>query len=138
MTKMSALRGFFYGGHIINKKILNYRGIDVGEVEVTGDDEVDAMAAMELLKQKGLYKEFSKVNAIFGQANAFAHTALEIHKTSLANPGPPDFKGIAPFIVNATFATELYLKSMHAVYGHVPQGHDLLSYMEGSGRKLKQ
>jgi len=58
-------------------------GIIVGEVEVTGDTAKDMEVARQFLRNKGLYKETTLVQAMFRQAVSFATTAAHLHRTDL-------------------------------------------------------
>jgi len=98
------------------KKEVILNGIVVGEVEATGDNEKDLQAVRAFLKEKGLHQEVSENDAMHGQANSFAETANNIYKKDLRR-SPYKGSSSAPFVVNATFSIEIYLKLsiMHMV-----------------------
>jgi hypothetical protein len=107
-------------------KSLKLDGVIVGEYLGSDDTQVDIEAARECLRSKGLYNPPSLVSAMFGQAAAFAYVANgtygELRKRA---PGKPLVA--APFVVNAAFSVELFLKTLHAVAtGISPRGHKLV------------
>lgn len=95
------------------------------EYESTGSDLQDIERCNEILRKKGLYKETSKINAMFGQANSFATTANEIYENKL-KVTPSNGASITPFIVNTVFSIELYMKTIHKINGKDIRGHDLI------------
>jgi hypothetical protein len=99
--------------------------IVVGEVEQTGNFDKDVEAVREFLKQKGLHKETTKVQAIFRQAVSFANTAAYIHKRDLLTI-PANGLSAVPFVVNSAFSLELYFKALLALHGSLTRGHSLL------------
>jgi hypothetical protein len=120
----------------MTKKDILLNGIVVGEHEATGDIREDAIAVQAILKDKGLYQEVSTNDAMFNQANSFATVATDLYKRDLkVSP----FKGVsvAPFIVNAVFSIELYLKAIHNAYGNKIKGHHLASIYKGMPKKGK-
>jgi hypothetical protein len=84
-----------------------------------------------------LHQEVTTNDAMFNQANAFAAVANNLYKTDLKKP---PFKGISvsPFVVNAVFSIELYLKTIHNVYGNTIKGHHLVSIYKGMPKKGKE
>ena len=66
-----------------------------------------------------------------GQANAFAEVSNGLYKRDLKNP---PFKGssVPTFEVNASFSIELYLKTIHDVYGNKIRGHHLSIIFSGN------
>ncbi len=109
---------------------------EIGKFIETGNAEADAQAAYEIFKASGLHKKLSKAEIIFGQANAFAHTALEIYKQHFSTE-PPTFRAIAPYVVNATLAIELFIKTLHGVQGNYPTGHKLVNLALGLQPKTR-
>lgn len=107
----------------VTKNVM-WNGKDVGTIQSRGDDEADTVAAAELLRQLGLYREASKADRMFSQAAAFTASAwllfekMNGDKTVLARYG-------APFVVNMAFSVELYLKALSEAYGQNLRGHDL-------------
>jgi hypothetical protein len=106
-------------------KTIVLNGVAVGELQSTGDLEADASAIREFLKDKGLYKETTLVQAMFRQAVSFATTAAHLHKTDLLK-SPRNVFSIVPFIVNSAFSIELYLKTLAQGHGKTLKGHELL------------
>ena len=111
------------------KKSILLNGLLVGEYEATGDPEQDIVLMNEFLKAKGLYRERTTAQATFMQALAFCRTAATIYERDLTGPnrhGP----SAAPFVVNAAFSIELYLKTLHELAGKGVRGHDLLKLLD--------
>ena len=106
------------------KKRVIVDGVVVGEIEATGDIERDVIATRAFLEKKGLPTEITRNDAMFHQANAFAQLARNIFRASFAH-SPYKVSNAAPFIVNATFSLEIYLKTIHQAYGRKIHGHDL-------------
>lgn len=119
------------------KKDILVDGIIVGSYDFTGDMKKDIEGAEAYLKEKGIHKEVSKNDAIFRQANSFAEVANHLYATGLKKS---PYKGayISPFIVNATFSIELYLKTIHDFYGNNIKGHHLASLFKGMPKKGKE
>jgi hypothetical protein len=64
---------------------------------------------------------------IFGQAVAFTTTAAHLFNNDLLGIPARRPASFGPFVVNAAFALELYLKALNCVYGNdVGRTHDLL------------
>jgi hypothetical protein len=59
---------------------------------------------------------------MFGQANAFAQTANLLYQRDLRK-SPYKGSSMAPFVVNAAFSIEFYLKTIHEAFGNVLRGH---------------
>jgi hypothetical protein len=101
-------------------------GIVVGEVMSTGDFERDAEVTRAFLKSKGLCKEITDFQAMFNQAMAFANTSALLYERDLRRT-PRKGVSVAPFVVNAAFSIELYLKALVAKHGaKPPKGHELV------------
>ena len=98
----------------------------IGEVPTTGDVQKDLEAATALMRAKGVYKKITAEQVIFGQAVAFATTASYLFNNDLLGTPPRNPVSTGPFVVNATFALELYLKTLNLLYGRkVGRSHDL-------------
>jgi hypothetical protein len=110
-------------------KKLYLDGKYVGEYEATGDFQRDRELAIALLREKGLYRETTPEQAIFRQAVSFATTASYLYKRDLTTV-PRNGVSVAPFVVNATFALELYLKTLGQLYNRALRGHDLLDLFD--------
>jgi hypothetical protein len=99
----------------------------IGEVPTTGDVQKDLEAAIGLMRAKGVYKKITAEQVIFGQAVAFANTAAYLFNNDLLGTPPRNPMSTGPFVVNATFAIELYLKTLNRLYGNdIGRTHDLL------------
>lgn len=109
-------------------KELKLNGIVVGEYLGSDDTDEDIEAARWSLRDKGLYKPPTLVQAMRGQAEGFTATAhLAYERMRLRGTGDPPTT-MVPFIVNAAFAVELYLKTLLRSAGVVPprQEHELV------------
>jgi hypothetical protein len=118
------------------KKDVLVNGILVGSHETTGDHLADIKAIDSWLKEKGIHEEVTKRDQMHGQANAFAHVANDLYKKGLSK-SPFDGKCVAPFIVNAAFSIELYLKTIHFSYGNKIRGHHLAALFKGMPKQGK-
>jgi hypothetical protein len=107
------------------RKIVLLNGVAVGEVISTGDPEKDALATQQLLKSKGLHKEPTRFQAVFSQAHSFANTSALLYERDLRRH-PRNGASIVPFVVNAAFAIELYLKALAQRHGVSLRGHELV------------
>ena len=107
------------------KKTVLLNGIVVGAVEATGDDEEDMKAVRAFLDARGLRKEVTPFQAAYNAALAFANTSAYLYERDLRRP-PRKGQNIAPFIVNATFAIELYFKALALKHGKTLRGHKLV------------
>ena len=63
---------------------------------------------------------------MFKQALSFSSIARKINHDGLRK-SPVDSNSITPFIVNATFSIEVYLKSINMLFGQKITGHALVS-----------
>jgi hypothetical protein len=106
-------------------KTLYFNGIVVGEAEATGDDALDVEVARRFLDEKGLRKPISQQDQMFRQAVSFATTSAYLYKNDLSS-APRNQFSIVPFIVNAAFGIELYLKTLGHIHGVRLHGHELL------------
>lgn len=106
-------------------KTVLFNGIAVGEVVSTGDVASDAEAVNQFLKSRGLHKEISSFQAVFNQAFAFANTAAYLYERDFRR-SPRKGTSAVPFVVNAAFGIELYLKALAQKHGIALRGHELL------------
>jgi hypothetical protein len=106
-------------------KTLKFQGEVVGEYLGSDDLDEDVAAARELLRQKGLDKRPSLPQTIYGQAAAFAYAADQIYR-ELRQRAPDRPIVAAPFVVNAAFSAELFLKALHNLDGETRRGHRLV------------
>lgn len=106
-------------------KTVLLNGIVVGEVISTGDVEEDSEAIRQFLKDKGLHKETTLFQAMFNQAVAFANTSAYLYERDLRRR-PRKGVSTVPFVVNAAFSIELYLKALAQKHGQSLKGHELV------------
>ena len=106
------------------KKLVLLNGIAVGEVEALGNDEQDVLAVREFLESRGLRKEVTPFQGAYNAALAFANTAAYLYDRDLRRP-PRRGQSVAPFVVNAAFAIELYFKALALKHGKTLRGHEL-------------
>lgn len=95
----------------------------------TGDTEKDAEAVRDFLKANGLHKEVLPFQAIFNQALAFANTSAYLYERDLRTSPRKGFSA-SPFVVNAAFSIELYLKALAQKHGGSLRGHELMKLYE--------
>jgi hypothetical protein len=110
--------------HIGPKTVL-LNGIAVGEVLSTGDTLQDVEAVRKFLKYKGLHKEIKLFQGMFNQAVAFANTSAYLYERDLRR-SPRKGASIVPFVVNAAFSIELYLKALAQKQDVALRGHELV------------
>jgi hypothetical protein len=107
-------------------KSLKLNGLIVGEYLGSDDVDEDIEAARDFLRAKELYNPPSLVSAMFGQAAAFAYVANATY-IELKSRGPEKPIVAAPFVVNAAFSVEVFLKTLHVIAtGSHPREHKLL------------
>ena len=107
------------------RKEVLLNGVIVGEYMATGDLEQDAIAARQVLIDKGVYVEISLFDSMRSQARAFANTSAYLYENDLKTP-PRKGMSAAPFAVNAAFSIELYLKALGQKHGVSLRGHELV------------
>jgi hypothetical protein len=107
-------------------KSLSLNGIVVGDYLASDDYDEDIQAARDMLRAKGLYDPPTTVMAMHGQADQFAFVADAAYRHIRDNRGPGKIIPLSPFVVNAAFSLELYLKTLHVVSGGNAWGHELL------------
>ena len=90
----------------------------VGYIKDVEDPKEAAKLAQELIKSKGLWREISKSKSIFNQAKSFAHTSAYIYEKDLKSL-PRNPQSITPFVVNAAFSAEMYLKCLQEIHGQM-------------------
>ncbi len=119
----------------MEKKIL-VNGIEIGAYATTGDNSKDIEAVREIIRQKGLEKEVTTNDAMFGQAISFATVAENIYADAFKeSPYKGNFMG--PFIVNGVFSVEVFLKTIHNAYGNKIKGHRLVELYKNMPNKGK-
>ncbi|CAB3752987.1 hypothetical protein [Paraburkholderia solisilvae] len=110
-------------------KNLYLNGIYIGDVPATGDNRKDAEVAHAYIKNKGLGREVTLVQRMFGQACSFANTAAYLYRNDLAR-APRNGLSMAPFVVNMAFSIEVYLKTLGQIHGATLRGHELLKLFD--------
>jgi len=108
---------------------VKHDGRIIGHIPNTGDGKTDAAAALQLLKDAGLYIPTSTFQAMFRQALSFCTTSSYLYKRDLQGHSK-NFYSMAPFVVNAALAIELYLKTLSAVHGKTLKGHALVKLFD--------
>ncbi|HET6329887.1 MAG TPA: hypothetical protein VFF76_03785 [Holophagaceae bacterium] len=105
-------------------KRLVVNGVEVGEFEASDDYMVELASCEALMKSLGIWDPPSKEMAMFNHAAAFSHAGGQIYRGLLSDHS--EFvRGAAPFVVNSTFATEIYLKTLSILHGVEIRGHEL-------------
>ncbi|MEX3839780.1 hypothetical protein [Paraburkholderia sp. BR10882] len=110
-------------------KKLYVNGVLIGEVPATGDIKQDAVIARAFIESKGLHREVTLVQSMFRQALAFANTSAYLYDKDLKNE-PRNGLSAAPFVVNISFAIELYVKTLGRIHGSSLKGHNLLALFD--------
>ncbi|PSU99765.1 hypothetical protein [Photobacterium kishitanii] len=108
----------------------------IGYIEDHEDQAIVQKRAENLLQSKGLLKDIPKAQTMFAQAQSFGQAAMLIYKRDLAN-FPRNPYGIAPFIVNAAFSVEMYLKCLQQAHGEIKGTHVLTSLYKALPNKVK-
>jgi len=107
------------------KKRLHHNGQYICDYESTGDDLKDLAAVNAIMAARGLDFKPTPEQAIFRQALSFANISADIFQKYLLIT-PPDGSGMAPFVVNAVFGIELYLKTLALQHGKKLRGHEIV------------
>jgi hypothetical protein len=116
---------------------LHFGGKFIGEVPNTGDMATDLKAMSELMRSRGI-EPLNRAQAAFGQASAFGMNAAHLFNTGLIGAPPLNPANLVPFVVNAAFAIELYLKTLGSLYDLKMHGHDLLDLLEELPAEAKE
>jgi hypothetical protein len=82
------------------------------------------------LRKRGLYHKPTVEQAIFRQAVSFASVSSLLYDRDLATVPAKNGISAVPFVVNAAFALELYLKTLGHLFGRAQRGHDLLGLFD--------
>ena len=117
-------------------KTVMYDNKPIGYVKDIPDQEEAARLAKELLQKKGLWRDISKPEMIYRQAQSFANTAAHIYEKDLKSL-PRSHLGICPFVVNAAFSAEMYLKCIQQIHGEVTEAHVLTALFKPLPNKVK-
>ena len=118
------------------KKEILLNGVAVGEYESTGEIRKDIKIVQKYLKENGLWKDVSIVDSMFGQAQSFAQTANELYVNKICKK-PRQPSAFSPFVVNAAFSIEVYLKAIHMLYGQRKSGHSIKGLYESLNKEAK-
>lgn len=115
-------------------KAVLLNGIVVGEVMSTGNTGRDTEVIRQYLKDKGLHKELTLFQAMLNQAVAFANTSALLYERDLRR-SPRRGVSAVPFVVNAAFSIELYLKALAQKHGVALRGHELVKLHKALPKK---
>lgn len=107
-----------------NRKEVVFEGRVVGEIASMGDVKRDAEAARDFLKSKGIQVEVTRFQAMLNLAVGFMNVSATLYERDLRKL-PFNAMSAAPFVVNAAFAIELYLKALAQKHGVALRGHEL-------------
>ena len=108
----------------------------VGYVKDVSDPKETIRLAQELIKSKGLSREISKSESIYNQAQSFANTAAYLYEKDLKSL-PRNPQSITPFVVNAAFSAEMYLKCLQEIHGQITESHVLTVLFKSLPNKVK-
>ena len=108
----------------------------IGYVKNVKDPKEAAKLAQDLIKSKGLWREISKSESIYNQAQSFANTSAYLYKKDLKSP-PINPQSITPFVVNAAFSAEMYLKCLQEVHEQITESHVLTVLFKSLPNKVK-
>jgi hypothetical protein len=110
-------------------KKLFANGKFVCEYEAPANQKEEIELCQRLLSEHGLDVETTEEQAIFRQAAAFSSIAASLYARDLTNV-PRNGMSVVPFVVNAVFALELYLKTFAKLHSLSLRGHDLLNLFD--------
>lgn len=108
------------------KKTTRVDGGLLCEYEAHEDLDEQIAKARKILEANGPRPKVSRFHAGRNIAVAFANTAAFLYERDLKTMPPSRAFSIVPFVVNSTFAIELFLKALHEKYGSAKRGHKLL------------
>lgn len=111
-------------------KTILLNGVAVGRYDSTGDLNADTELVNQFLKEKGLHKEPTPFSSAFSQACSFATASNYLFEKDLCR-SPRNGASVVPFVVNAAFSIELYLKALSLKHGSALRGHELAKLYEG-------
>ncbi|MGY3344703.1 MULTISPECIES: hypothetical protein [unclassified Bradyrhizobium] len=109
----------------MTRKTLYLNGKLICEYDAPADQQADIELCREMLKQRGLWETIGRERVLFNQAFAFANASAMIWTQKLGPSPVRDGHAAVPFVVNSSFATELYLKAIALVNGKKLHGHEL-------------
>jgi hypothetical protein len=108
----------------------------IGYVKDVADPKEAAKLTNDLMKSKGLWREIPKSESIYNQAQSFANTSAYLYEKDLKSL-PRNPQSITPFVVNAAFSAEMYLKYLQEVHGQVTESHVLTALFKALPNKVK-
>jgi hypothetical protein len=108
----------------------------IGYVKDVSDPKDAAKLAKDLMKSKGLWREISKSESMYNQAQSFANTSAYLYEKDLKSL-PRNPQSISPFVVNAAFSAEMYLKCLQEIHGEVRESHVLTALFKSLPNKVK-
>ena len=108
----------------------------IGYIKDVKDPKEAAKLAEDLIKSKGLWREISKSESIYNQAQSFSNTSACLYRKDLKSL-PRNPQSITPFVVNATFSAEMYLKCLQEVHGKITESHVLTVLFKSLPNKVK-
>jgi len=108
----------------------------IGYVKDVADPNEAAKLAQELLKSKGHWRDIPKSESIYNQAQSFANTSAYLYEKDLKSL-PRNPQSITPFVVNAAFSAEMYLKCLQEIHGQITESHVLTVLFKSLPNKVK-
>jgi HEPN domain-containing protein len=108
----------------------------IGYVKDVNDPKEALKLAKDLIKSKGFWREISKSESIYNQAQSFANTSAYLYEKDLKSL-PRNLQSITPFVVNAAFSAEMYLKCLQEVHGQITESHVLTALFKSLPNKVK-
>jgi hypothetical protein len=108
----------------------------IGYVKDVADLQEAAKLAKDLMKSKGLWRDIPKSESIYNQAQSFANTSAYLYEKDLKSL-PRNPQSICPFVVNAAFSAEMYLKCLQEIHGEVAESHVLTALFKSLPNKVK-
>jgi len=119
------------------KKRVIHSGRCIGEIEDSGDPLRNAGLAKDVAIKAGVCHAEDRARVMFRHAVAFWNVAKNICETDL-----PDVftkpQVLPPFVVNAAFAVEMYLKCLHQAHDQPKRGHGLIDLFEALPPPVKE
>ena len=114
----------------MTKKQLFANGKFVCDYEDPGDRQKELELCSRLLREHGIHAKTTEEQALFRQAVSFATTSAYLYQRDLTTV-PRNGMSAVPFVVNAVFALELYIKTLARLYGASLHGQDLVKLLDG-------
>lgn len=108
----------------------------IGYVKDVADRNEAARLAQDLIKSKGLLRDIPKSESIYNQAQSFSNTSAYLYEKYLKSL-PRNPQSIAPFVVNAAFSAEMYLKCLQEIHGQISETHALTALFKSLPNKVK-